>query len=136
MIRGFTCGTFDLLHAGHIIMLRDCKDQCDFLIVGIQTDPTIDRKDKNKPVQSILERQIQVRACKYVDTTIVYETEEDLENILATMNLQKRFIGKDWECKKITGGEVCAKRGIEIIYTDRLHNWSSSELRKRIKRSK
>jgi glycerol-3-phosphate cytidylyltransferase len=133
MITGFTCGTFDLFHAGHILMLDECKKQCDHLIVGIQTNPHLDRKDKNKPIQSIVERQIEVSACKYVDDIIVYETEEDLNVLLCTLPINVRFIGKDWEGKQITGGDICKRRGIEIVYNKRDHPFSTTELKERIK---
>jgi len=126
---GFTCGAFDLLHAGHITMLEECKQNCDYLIVGLQTDPSIDRKDKNKPVQSLLERQIQLKGCKYVDDVYVYTTEEDLYNMLSTLKIDIRFIGMDWFGKNFTGRDI---EGIEIYYNQRKHKLSSSSLRTRI----
>ena len=136
MITGFTCGAFDLLHPGHIAMLRECKEQCDWLIVGLHTDPTIDRPNKNKPIQTTFERWMQLDACVHVDYIIPYDTEEDLYNMMATLDIQKRFVGKDHEFDFITGGEVCAERGIEIIFNDRMHYYSSSELRNRINGSR
>lgn len=133
MTKGFTCGSFDLLHAGHVIFLRDCKSMCDKLIVGIQADPSIERRNKNKPVQSLLERQIQLLSCKYVDDVLVYETERDLERLLGIINIHKRFIGDDWKKENITGGNICDKRKIKIVYIPRNHDWSSSSLRERIK---
>ena len=133
MKKGFTCGTFDLFHAGHVMMLRDCKKQCDYLIVGIQIDPSVDRPDKNKPIQSIVEREIQVRGCKYVDMVLFYENEKDLEDVLSVINVDVRFVGADWKAKKVRGEEICEKRNIKIIYTNRDHGWSTSELRERVK---
>lgn len=133
MIKGFTCGAFDLLHAGHLIFLRDCKARCDKLIVGIHVDPSVERGYKNKPIQSLIERQIQLLSCKYVDDVLVYETERDLERLLGIMNVQKRFVGDDWKKEDITGGDVCDKRKIEVVYIPRNHDWSSSSLRERVK---
>jgi len=133
LIRGFTCSAFDLLHAGHVEMLRECKQYCDYLIVGLQTDPSIDRPEKNKPVQSIYERYVQLRACRYVDEIIVYETEHDLINLLAIEPIDRRFVGIEYESVYLTGQDVCNRRGIEIIYNSRYHKYSSSELRSRLK---
>ena len=132
MKKGLTVGTFDLFHAGHVIMLRDCKRFCDRLVVGIQVDPSVERPEKNKPIQSIIERDIEVSSCKYVDAVFIYETEKDLEDVLSIIDVNVRFIGSDWYNKEITGGEICRKRGIKIIYTDRDHKWSSNNLRERI----
>jgi len=128
MIVGFTCGSFDLFHAGHVTMLREAKNNCDHLIVGIQTDPTIDRPDKNKPVQSIIERQIQVGACRYVDEIILYETEADLLTILKTLPIDKRFIGEEYHNKAFTGKEL----NIKVYFNKRQHTFSSSSLRDRV----
>jgi glycerol-3-phosphate cytidylyltransferase len=106
---------------------------CDKLIVGIQADPSIERRNKNKPVQSLLERQIQLLSCKYVDDVLVYETERDLERLLGIINIHKRFIGDDWKKENITGGNICDKKKIKIVYIPRNHDWSSSSLRERIK---
>lgn len=114
------------------MMLEDCKQQCDYLIVGLHTDPTIDRPEKNKPVQTTFERWVQLTALSYVDKIIPYDTEEDLFNMMATLNINKRFVGKDHEFDFITGGDVCEQRGIEIIFNDRMHYYSSSDLRRRI----
>lgn len=131
---GFTCSTFDLLHAGHIVMLKDAKAQCDHLIVGLQTDPTIDRPDtKNKPVQSIVERYIQLQAVKYVDEIIVYQTEKDLEDLLLILPLTVRILGEEYEHKNFTGKQICLKRGIEVYFNKREHSFSTTELRQRIK---
>ena len=129
---GFTCSTFDLLHAGHILMLAECKQICDYLIVGVQSDPTIDRPDtKNKPVQSIVERYVQLSAVKFVDQIIVYNTEKDLEDMLMFLPLSVRIIGEEYKDKEFTGKQICEDRGIKIWYNSRSHRFSSSELRQR-----
>ena len=129
---GFTCSTFDLLHAGHILMLAEAKQVCDHLIVGLQTDPTIDRPEtKNKPVQSVVERFVQLSAVKFVDQIIVYQTEKDLEDMLMFLPITVRFIGEEYEGKDFTGKQICEERGIKIWYNSRKHRFSSSELRKR-----
>ena len=125
---GFTCGAFDLLHAGHIEMLSEAASVCDWLVVGLQTDPSIDRKNKNKPIQSLVEREIQLRAVRYVDEIIIYETEADLLSLLKNLNPDVRIIGEDHKGKKYTGHEL----QIEIYFNSRDHNWSSSDFRKRI----
>lgn len=129
---GFTCSTFDLLHAGHILMLAEAKTVCDHLIVALQTDPSIDRPDtKNKPVQSIVERYVQLSAVKFVDEIIVYQTEKDLEDLLMFLPITIRFIGEEYEGKEFTGKQICEERGIRIWYNSRKHRFSSSELRQR-----
>ncbi len=129
---GFTCSTFDLLHAGHILMLAEAKQICDYLIVGLQTDPTIDRPDvKNKPVQSVVERYVQLSAVKFVDEIIVYDTERDLEDLLMFLPINHRIIGEEYRDKPFTGKNICEDRGINIIYNSRKHRFSSSELRQR-----
>ena len=129
---GFTCSTFDLLHAGHILMLAECKQICDYLIVGVQSDPTIDRPGvKNKPVQSIVERYVQLSAVKFVDEIIVYNTEKDLEDMLMFLPLAVRIIGEEYKDKDFTGKQICEDRGIKIWYNSRNHRFSSSELRQR-----
>jgi glycerol-3-phosphate cytidylyltransferase len=129
---GFNCSTFDLFHAGHVTMLREEKRFCDKLIVAIQTDPTIDRPDtKNKPVQSIYERYMQVQACKYVDEIIVYSTENDLLNLLKTIHIDIRFLGDEYKLKEFTGKQWCLDNGIELHYHLREHPFSSSTLRQR-----
>lgn len=134
MIIGFTCSAFDLLHPGHLAMLKECKDNCDYLIVGLHTDPTIDRpKDKSKPTQTVYERYAQLRSCKYVDEIIPYETEHDLINLLAIEKIDIRFIGEEYEEAYITGQEICQKRGIKLFYNSRKHKYSSTELRSRLK---
>lgn len=132
MTIGITFSTFDLLHAGHIIMLEEAKTQCDWLIVALQSDPTIDRKDKNKPIQSMYERYIQLKGCKYVDEIIPYSTEEDVKTILNSRTIHCRIIGDDYKDKDFTGKDICEKNNIEIYYNSRKHSLSSSELRKRI----
>jgi glycerol-3-phosphate cytidylyltransferase len=130
---GITFSTFDLLHAGHVAMLAEAKNHCDYLICGIQTDPTIDRPDsKNPPVQSIVERQIQVSAVRYVDETVVYQTEKDLEDILLTLPIDVRILGIEYMQKDFTGMDICNDRGIELIFNQRDHSFSSSNLRKRV----
>lgn len=128
---GFTCSTFDLLHAGHVVMLEEAKKHCDYLIVGLQNDPTIDRPTKNKPIQSLIERQIQLRGCKYVDEIIVYNTEAELIDILLSFDIDVRILGVEYEEVEFTGKKECAKKGIEIIFNTRDHSFSSSELRSR-----
>jgi len=130
---GITFSTFDLLHAGHIAMLAEVKNHCDYLIAALQTDPTIDRPDtKNKPVQSIVERQITLSACRFVDEIVVYQTEKDLEDILLTLPIDVRILGLEYENKEFTGKQICINRGIEIVYNGRDHSFSSSSLRKRV----
>ena len=129
---GFTCSTFDLLHAGHILMLAECKQVCDYLIVGVQSDPSIDRPGtKNKPVQSIVERYVQLSAVKFVDEIIVYNTEKDLEDMLMFLPISVRIIGEEYKDKDFTGKQICEERGIKIWFNSRSHRFSSSELRQR-----
>ena len=130
---GFTCSTFDLFHAGHIMMLKEAKTQCDHLIVGLQTDPTIDRPGiKNKPVQSVFERYEQLKACKYVDEILVYETEEDLINILLSYPINVRILGEEYEHRDFTGRAECIARGIKFYFNKREHTFSTTELRQRV----
>jgi glycerol-3-phosphate cytidylyltransferase len=129
---GFTCGTFDLLHAGHVAMLEWCKDHCDKLIVGLQYDPSIDRAEKNKPVQSIVERTMQLRACKFVDEVIVYTTEAELLDLLGLLKFDVRFLGVEYRDKDFTGRAECLEREIELKFNPRGHKFSSSELRSRV----
>jgi len=130
---GITFSTFDLLHAGHIAMLAEAKNHCDYLIAGLQTDPTIDRPDtKNSPVQSIVERQIQLAACRYVDEVVVYQTEQDLVDLLLILPLDVRILGIEYENQNFTGRTECAMRGIELVFNGRDHSFSSSSLRKRV----
>ena len=130
---GFNCSTLDLFHAGHVTMLKVEKQHCDYLIVALQSDPTIDRPDtKNKPVQSLYERYVQITGCKYVDEVLVYETEEDLENLLKTQTIHIRFLGDEYKTKPFTGKQYCLDKGIELYYHERQHPYSSSGLRKRV----
>lgn len=129
---GITASTFDLLHAGHISMLREAKTQCDYLICCLQIDPSIDRIEKNKPVQTIVERFVQLQAVKYVDEIIPYQTEEDLEDILKMYQLNVRIIGEEYKSGKFTGRAICASRGIEIYFNKRDHRFSTSDLRLRV----
>ena len=132
MKTGFTASCFDLFHAGHIMMLKEAKSQCDHLIVGLQTDPTIDRPEKNKPIQSLVERQLQVRACKYVDEIIVYSTEAELLELLCMLPIDVRILGVEYEEKQFTGRGECYDRNIELVFNGRDHSFSSSSLRKRV----
>ena len=125
---GFTCSCFDLLHTGHLIMLKDAKKQCDVLVIGLQTDPTIDRKEKNKPIQSFFERKTMIESIKYIDEVIEYSTEKDLHNILTTLNPNVRIIGSDWKNKTYTGHEL----DIPMYWHKRDHDYSTSNFRKRI----
>ena len=129
---GFTCSTFDLLHAGHVQMLRDAKSVCDYLIVGLQTDPTIDRMEKNKPIQTIVERYVQLQAVKYVDEIITYSTEKDLEDILSMYQINIRIMGEEYRDKDFTGKDICQKRGIQFYFNKRDHRFSSTDLRSRV----
>lgn len=130
---GITFSTFDMLHAGHIAMLSEAKNHCDYLIAGLQTDPTIDRPDtKNRPVQSIVERQIQLAACRYVDEVVVYATEQDLRDLLLILPVDVRVLGVEYQGTDFSGREECTKRGIEIVFNGRDHSFSSSSLRKRV----
>lgn len=125
---GITASCFDLFHAGHVLMLQEAKERCDRLVVALQTDPTIDRPEKNKPVQSLVERYIQVQACRYVDDIIPYTTEEDLLNILQCYDWDVRIIGQDYYGKRFTGDEL----DMQVYYNSRRHSFSTTELRKRI----
>jgi len=130
---GFTCSTFDLLHAGHIGMLREAKANCDVLIVGLQSDPTIDRPDtKNKPIQTMVERYAQLNALKFVDEIVPYQTEQDLIDILELFQLDVRFLGDEYKEKEFTGKDICRKRGIELHFNKRDHRFSTTDLRKRV----
>ena len=130
---GITFSTFDMLHAGHIAMLSEAKNHCDYLIAGLQTDPTIDRPDtKNSPIQSVVERQIQLAACRYVDEVVVYQTEQDLIDLLLILPVDVRILGVEYEQKDFTGRGECYDRGIELVFNSRDHSFSSSSLRKRV----
>jgi glycerol-3-phosphate cytidylyltransferase len=130
---GITFSAWDLLHAGHLAMLSEARNHCDYLICGLQTDPTIDRPDtKNKPIQSIVERQIQLAACRYVDEVVVYQTEQDLIDLLLILPLDVRILGTEYEDKNFTGRNEGAGRGVQVIFNQRDHSFSSSSLRKRV----
>ena len=129
---GFTASTFDLLHAGHISMLREAKEHCDYLICGLQIDPSVDRPSKNSPIQTIVERQVQLSAVKYIDEIIVYRTEQDLEDILEMYHIDIRILGDEYRDKDFTGKDICKKRGIQLYFNKRDHRFSSSELRKQV----
>lgn len=134
-IIGFTCGTFDLLHPGHVDMLEYCKVRCDKLIVGLHVDPSIERPIKHKPIQTVYERWVQLDACKYVDLIIPYQTEEDLRNILCMNDIDVRFVGNEYMGESITAEDLCLEKGIQIIFNERWHDYSSTELRERIKKN-
>lgn len=130
---GITFSTFDMLHAGHIAMLSEAKNHCDYLIAGLQTDPTIDRPEtKNRPIQSVVERQIQLAACRYVDEVVVYQTEQDLVDLLLILPLDVRILGVEYEEKEFTGKWEGHDRGIQHVFNSRDHSFSSSSLRKRV----
>ena len=129
---GFTASQFDMLHAGHIAMLSEARNHCDYLIAGLQNNASWDRPEKNAPIQSIVERQIQLAATRYVDEIVVYNTEKDLEDILLTLPLDVRILGVEYRDKEFTGRDICVTRDIELIYNKRDHSFSSSSLRKRV----
>lgn len=129
---GFNCSAWDLFHAGHVTMLKEEKEHCDYLKIGLQVDPTIDRPNKNKPIQSIYERYVQLQACKYVDEILVYNTEDDLLNLLMTQKIDIRFLGDEYRTKPFTGKTYCEESGIELFFHERKHKYSSTELRNRI----
>jgi glycerol-3-phosphate cytidylyltransferase len=132
MIVGFTASAFDLLHAGHIQMLREAKEQCDYLIVGLQLDPALDRPTKNSPIQTVVERYTQLHAVSYVDEIIPYVSERDLEDILTMYHIDVRILGEEYRDKDFTGKDICRKRGIQLYFNKRDHRFSSSDLRKRV----
>jgi len=125
---GFTCSTFDLFHAGHVMMLREAKEQCDYLIVGLQTDPTIDRPEKNKPVQGVFERFVQLNACVHVDEIIPYATEKELKDMLLSFKIDVRILGEEYAGKEFTGHDI----PMEFYFNQRKHSFSTSELRQRV----
>lgn len=125
---GFTCSCFDLFHAGHVMMLKEAKTQCDYLIVGLQTDPTLDRDYKNKPIQSVFERYVQLEACKYVDEIIPYATEKELKDILTSYPIDVRIIGEEYRDKQFTGHNL----PMEVYFNSRQHSFSTTELRQRV----
>ena len=128
MKTGFTCSSFDLFHAGHVMMLREAKEQCDYLIVGLQTDPTIDRATKNKPIQSVFERFIQLNACVYVDEVVVYATEKELRDILLSYPIDVRILGEEYKGKEFTGHDI----EMDYYFNERKHSFSTTELRQRV----
>lgn len=132
---GITFSCFDVLHAGHLKMLEEAKSQCDYLIVGLQIDPTIDRPHKNKPVQSIIERYIQLKSCRFVDEIVPYSTEQDLMEILKSFKIDVRIIGEDYINKDFTGKEFCEENGIQVYFNGRKHPFSSTYLKERILQS-
>ena len=129
---GFTCSTFDLLHAGHVQMLREAKEQCEYLIVGLQFDPSIDRENKNSPIQTIVERYTQLKAVGYVDEIVPYSSEKDLEDILSMYHIDVRILGEEYRDKDFTGKDICRKRDIKLYFNKRDHRFSSSDLRERV----
>ena len=129
---GFTCSTFDLLHAGHAAMLAEAKQVCDYLIVALQNDPSVDRPEKNKPIQSVFERQLQLSATRFVDDIVVYNSEKDLLDVLKSLPIDVRIIGSDYIDKDFTGKDYCVDNDIEIVYNKRDHSFSTSELRTRV----
>lgn len=135
MKTGITFGAFDLCHAGHVLMFQDCKQHCDYLIVGIQFDPSIERSTKNKPVQSMYERYVQLKAIRYIDEIIPYAYEYEIIQILKSRDIDVRFVGDDYKYKDFTGKDVCSDRQIDISFNNRDHDFSTSELRKRIEGS-
>lgn len=129
---GITFSAFDLLHAGHVKMLEEARRQCDYLIVGLQTDPTIDRPEKNKPTQTVVERYIQLKGCRFVDEIIPYTTEQDLEDILRAFKVDVRIVGDEYKEQNFTGRTYCEEKEIELHFNTRHHRFSSSELRKQV----
>lgn len=129
---GITFSAFDLLHAGHVKMLEEAKLHCDYLIVGLQTDPTLDRPEKNKPTQTVVERYIQLKACKFVDEIVPYATEQDLEDILKAFQIDVRIVGDEYQNRDFTGRSYCEAKGIELYFNTRDHRFSSSNLRREV----
>tara|TARA_B110000444_G_scaffold260438_1_gene307400 strand:+ start:595 stop:1005 length:411 start_codon:yes stop_codon:yes gene_type:complete len=136
LTRGFTASSFDLFHSGHVAMLKEARANCEYMIVGLQTDPTIDRPEKNKPIQSVFERYVQLEGCKYIDEIIPYESEKDLTDIFLTYGIDIRFIGEEYKDKDFTAKQICVDKNIKIHYNKRQHSFSTTNLRKRIKESK
>ena len=137
MKTGITFSTFDLLHAGHVAMLREAKSKCDYLIVGLQSDPTIDRpRTKNSPVQTMFERYMQLSAIKYVDEILPYQTEQDVVDILTTIKPNIRILGEEYKDSMFTGRSECEKLGIELYFNSRAHRFSTTDLRQRVQDNK
>lgn len=132
---GITCSTFDLLHSGHVAMLREAKTACDYLICALQNDPSVDRPEKNKPVQNIVERQAQLAAIRYVDEILVYNTEDELRDILSMYQIDVKIMGEEYRDIDFTGKDICQKRGIEFYFNKRDHRFSTSDLRRRVEES-
>ena len=132
---GFTCITFDLLHAGHVQMLREAKSQCDYLMCGLQIDPNVDRPEKNKPIQTVVERYTQLKAVRYVDEIIPYSTERDLMDILELYTIHIRILGEEYRHKEFTGKDICQERDIELYFNNRAHRFSSTTLRHAVQNS-
>ena len=135
MIKGITFSSFDLFHSGHVAMLKEARSNCDYLMVGLQTDPTIDRPEKNKPIQSVFERYVQLEGCKYIDEIIPYSTETEVIDILLTYKIDVRFIGEEYKDQLFTGKQLCVDKGIELYYNKRQHSFSTSGLRQRIEQA-
>ena len=129
---GITFSTFDLLHAGHVAMLREAKTVCDYLICGLQVDPSLDRPEKNKPVQTLVERYVQLSGVKYVDEIVCYQSEADVVDILEMFNINVKIMGSEYRDKDFTGKDVCERKGIQLYFNNRAHRFSSSDLRKRV----
>ena len=129
---GFTASAFDLLHAGHVQMLREAKEQCDYLLCGLQIDPSLDRNTKNAPLQTTVERYTQLKAVRYVDEIIPYVTEEDLEDILSMYHIDVRILGDEYRDEDFTGKDICKKRDIQLYFNKRDHRFCSSDLRYRM----
>ena len=132
MIVGITFSSFDFFHSGHVAMLKEAKSNCDHLMVGVQTDPTVDRPEKTKPIQSVFERYVQLEGCKYIDQIVPYATEKEIEDILLTYKIDKRFIGEEYKTKEFTGKQLCVDNDIELYYNKRQHSFSTTNLRTRI----
>ena len=132
---GFTCSTFDLLHAGHVQMLREAKSQCDYLMCGLQIDPNVDRPQKNKPIQTVVERYTQLKAVRYVDEIIPYSSERDLMDILELYTIHIRILGEEYRHKEFTGKDICQERDIELYFNNRAHRFSSTTLRHAVQNS-
>ena len=131
MKTGITFSAFDLFHAGHVKMLEEAKRHCDYLIVGLQTDPTINRTEKNKPTQSLVERYIQLKGCKFVDEIVPYATEQDLEDILDAFHIDMRVAGDEYKDKNFTGRTYCEEKSIEMYFNQRDYRFSSYSLEKK-----
>ena len=129
---GVVFSQFDILHAGHVAMLSEARNHCDYLIAGLQNNASWDRPEKNAPIQSIVERQISLSAVRFVDEIVVYNTEKDLEDILLTLPIDVRILGVEYQGKEFTGKQICEQRGIELVFNGRDHSFSSSSLRKRV----